>query len=131
MRDKYILKGRDRDPDTQWASLAVLDNGKVVGQVVTWIVGSDNCSITARTKDFKQYLLDNFQDNLEPTTQRFYFKTHSQKQLTKITTEWPLSTRQAATFAVRELLPTPPLPLMSATLCLIRSSRARSFSPKA
>jgi len=84
MRDKYILKGRDRDPDTQWASLAVLDNGKVVGQVVTWIVGSDNCYIKARTKDFKQYLLDNFQDNLEPTTQRFYFKTHSQKQLTKI-----------------------------------------------
>ena len=81
----YKLKGRDRDTDKRWNSLAILDdNGRVVGQVTTWIVGSGTCYIKARTKDFKQYLLDNFQDNLEPTTQRFYFKTHSQKQLTKI-----------------------------------------------
>ena len=84
MSDKYILKGRDRDTNKRWNSLAVLDNDQVVGQVTTWIVGSGNCYIKAKTKDFKQYLLDNFQDNLEPTTQRFYFKTHSQKQLTKI-----------------------------------------------
>ena len=90
MRDKYILKGRDRDTDKRWNSLAVLDNGKVVGQVVTWVVGSGNCYIKVKYLNpiqgnvFKQYLLDNFQDNLEPTTQRFYFKTHSQKQLSKI-----------------------------------------------
>ena len=60
----------------------VLDNGQVVGWVVGQVGG--DCYIKARTEDFKQYLLDNFQDNLEPTTQRFYFKTHSQKQLTKI-----------------------------------------------
>ena len=80
----YKLKGRDRDTDKRWMSLAVLENGKVVGQVTTWIVGSGTCYIKARTKDFKQYLLDNFQDNLEPVTQRFYFKTHSQKELSKI-----------------------------------------------
>ena len=83
MNNKYILKGRDRDTDKRWNSLAILDdNGRVVGQVTTWIVGSGNCYIKARTKDFKQYLLDNFQDDL--TTQRFYFKTHSQKELSKI-----------------------------------------------
>jgi hypothetical protein len=94
MTNKYVLKGRDRDTDKRWTSLAVLDNGQVVGQVVgqvtTWIVGSGSCYIKVRYQNpiqgniFKQYLLDNFQDNLEPTTQRFYFKTHSQKQLSKI-----------------------------------------------
>ena len=82
MTNKYVLKGRDRDTDKRWMSLGVLDNGQVVGWVVGQVGG--DCYIKARTEDFKQYLLDNFQDNLEPTTQRFYFKTHSQKQLTKI-----------------------------------------------
>ena len=84
MNNKYTLKGRDRDTDKRWNSLAVLENGKVVGQVTTWIVGSGNCYIKARTKDFKQFLLDNFSNYLEPITQRFYFKTHSQKELSKI-----------------------------------------------
>ena len=82
MTNKYVLKGRDRDTDKRWMSLGVLDNGQVVGWVVGQVGG--DCYIKARTEDFKQYLLDNFQDNLEPTTQRFYFKTHSQKQLSKI-----------------------------------------------
>ena len=95
MNNKYILKGRDRDTDKRWNSLAVLDdNGQVVGQVTTSIVGSGYCYIkmygdTRGARDFKQYLLDNFQDNMnkvegKPVTQRFYFKTHSQKELSKI-----------------------------------------------
>ena len=80
----YKLKGRDKDTDKSWTSLAVLENGKVVGQVTTWIVGTGNCYIKARTKDFKQYLLDNFSNYLVPITQRFYFETHSQKELSKI-----------------------------------------------
>jgi len=80
----YKLKGRDRDTDKSWTSLAVLENGKVVGQVTTWFVGSGTCYIKARTKDFKQYLLDNFSNYLVPITQRFYFETHSQKELSKI-----------------------------------------------
>ena len=90
----YKLKGRDRDTDKRWTSLAVLDNGQVVGRVTTW---SGNCYVTMSiayhdtrgARDFKQYLLDNFQDNMnkvegKPVTQRFYFKTHSQKELSKI-----------------------------------------------
>ena len=80
----YKLKGRDKDTDKSWTSLAVLENGKVVGQVTTWFVGSGTCYIKARTKDFKQYLLDNFSNYLVPITQRFYFETHSQKELSKI-----------------------------------------------
>jgi hypothetical protein len=44
---------------------------------------------TRGARDFKQHLLDNFQDNMnkvegKPVAQRFYFNTHSQKELSKI-----------------------------------------------
>ena len=90
MENKYIIKGRDRDTDKQWTALGILEDGQVVGSVSNAILDSGYCYVKmyrgekTHQRNFKQYLLDNFQANLDPVTQRFYFKTHSQKQLTKI-----------------------------------------------
>ena len=91
MENKYIIKGRNIDTDKRWTSLGILKDSQIVGSISSSVLGSDNCyvkmfgqGVRKCQRDFKQYLLDNFQDNLEPVTQRFYFKTHSQKQLTKI-----------------------------------------------